>query len=216
MKRLFSFRALIGAVAAGVFASAGHAGVVPSIVFYDGNPLYVQSVVQSSDAGGAETGGPDTAYIVIDLASGPDVAWQYDFDNSSGPITAWQALNDIAAADGHLQISATFYPSFGNEWYVNNFQYGAVVGARNKWDFYTSSYNPADVSGSDLQGTTGWAGISAINTTDLTDGEILGGVDVYPSPPTPVLPETQAAVPEPASVWILLMGSGLLIRRRRR
>ncbi len=204
--RRFAFRSLFGAAVVIGFGSIARAGLVNSIVFYDGNPLYVQSVVGS---------GPDTAYAVLDLASGPNVAWQYNFDNSGGPVTAWTMLNDIATADPNLKISATFYPSFGNEWYVNNFQYGNAVGANNKWDFYTSSYSVADVSATDPQGTTGWTGIGAINTADLTDGEIFGGVDIYPHPPTPVLPETAAPVPEPAGLTLALFAGAALLRRRR-
>jgi hypothetical protein len=203
--RLFSLRACLGLSTLGLLSSGLQAGTVQPIVFNDGNPLYVQSVVGS---------GPDTAYLTIDLASGTDVSWQYNFDPTNGPVNGWQMLSDVSAADPELQISATYYPSFA-EHYVNNFQYGAVLGARNKWDFYTGSYNPANVSSSNPQGTSWTAGSTGIDQVNLSNNEQIGFVDVYPSPPLPVLSESLAAVPEPASLGLILLGSPLLMRRRR-
>jgi hypothetical protein len=193
----------ISAALLGVLGSTASGGTVPSITFNDGNPLYVQSVVGS---------GSNTAYLTINLPNGADPTWQYDF---SGTANGWQMLSDIAAADPELLVSATYYASFA-EHYVNNFQYGAELGTRNKWDFDTGSYSSANVSSGNVQGTT-WAGSSlGIDQVNLTNNELIGFVDVYPSPPLPVLSESAVGVPEPASVSILAIGAAGMLRRRRR
>jgi PEP-CTERM motif len=206
MKRRFSISALLSAAVVGVLGAGAQAGTVPGITFFDGNPLYVQSVVGS---------GPDVAYLSIDLASGTKVSWQYDFDNSSAPVDGWQMLTDIAAADPNLLVNATFFPSF-SEHLVNNFQYGAVAGVPSKWDFATGTYSSSNVSSTNPQGTTWVFPSVGIDQEDLSNDELIGWVDMTRPTPSPVMSESLAAVPEPASVSMLLMGTGLLIRRRRR
>jgi len=201
--RPFSIRALAGVAAVGVFSSAARAVQVNAIQFYDGNPLDVQSVVGA---------GPNTAYEVIDLASGTDLAWQYDF---SASVNGWQMLSAIAGADANLTVTATYYSSFA-EHLVNNFQYGYLNGNPNHWDFYTGSYSPEAVAASDPQGTSWTLSGTGIDQVNITSGEIIGWVDQTNPTPKPVLPETVTAVPEPAGVCILLMASALLLRRRRR
>jgi hypothetical protein len=185
------------------FGSTAYAVQIDSIVFYDGNPLNVQAVIGS---------GANTAYEVIDMASGPDLAWQYNFD---GSLNGWQMLTAIEAGDPNLTVTATYYSSFA-EHLVNNFQYGSITGVLNKWDFYTGSYNTGNVSSSDPQGTSWTLSGVGIDDVNITSGEIIGWVDQTKPTPQPVLPETVTTVPEPDSAGIVLVASGTLLRRRRR
>jgi hypothetical protein len=200
-------------------ASATKAGPVDSIQFFDGNALNIQGTYGS---------GADSAYLVVDFASGPDYAWQLNW-NPSTSVNGWQLMQDIAgqsilstsgtpgtttvsnpAGDPNLTLTAEFFSSF-NEHQILNMKYGSTSGV-NDWDFDTGTYNPANLSAADPQGIT-WkssgVGIDAIN---LSNNEFVGWVDVFPHPPTPVAPE--APVPEPASGVMLLISAGLLLRRR--
>jgi hypothetical protein len=199
-------------------ANASKAAPVDSITFNDGNVLNIQGTYGS---------GADTAYVVVDFPSGPELAWQFNW-NPSTPTDGWQMMEDIAGqsvlstqgvsgttnvsnptGDPNLTLTAEFFASF-SEHQILNMQYGSTSGV-NDWDFYTGAYNASNLSPTDNQGITWTSSGKGIDQISLTNNEWIGWVDIFPHPPTPVAPET--AVPEPASGVALLLSTALLLRR---
>jgi hypothetical protein len=195
---------------------------IDTIQFEDGNVFNIQGVFGS---------GTNTAYLDIDLYNaGVIAAWQFNWPTGT-TANAWQMVEDIAGqsvlstsgtagsttvtnttGDPNLTITATYYASF-SEHEILNAQYGTTTGNYNDWDFYTGTYNAANVSGANLQGMTWTSGKSGLDEINLTNGEFIGLVDIYPHPPLPTLAE----VPEPtATLPVVIMAGSWLARRTRR
>ena len=202
-----------------MFTSLSKAAPVDSIQFFDGNVLNIQGTYGS---------GSDSAYLVVDFPSGPDYAWELNW-NPATTVNGWQMMEDIAGqsvlstsgtpgttnvsnptGDPNFTVTAEFFSSF-NEHQITNMQYGSTVGV-NDWDFYTGSYNAANLSATDPQGIAWKSASAGIDEANLSNGELIGWVDIFPHPPNPVAPEI--AVPEPASGAMLLIMAALLLCRR--
>jgi hypothetical protein len=209
-------------LAAAIFCAAApaQASLISSIQFQDGNFLDVQGVFGSGD---------NTAYLAININGGANVAWQFNWPTGAN-VSGWQMMEDIAGqsilstsgvagtntvtnpdGDPDFTITATFYPSF-NGHFVTNMQDASSIGVANDWEFYNGTYSAANVSAANPQGMTWTLSNKGIDALTLTSGQFIGWVDVFPHPPTPVLPEI--ALPEPSAAILLLVGGALLARRR--
>jgi hypothetical protein len=213
--------------AAMILGAAHRASAAPidTIQFADGNVLNVQ---------GEYGAGADSAYLAVDFDNpsdlGADYAWQFNWVPGT-TVDGWQMLEAIAgnsnlstsgvsgtttvnnpSGDPNLTITAEFFGGTLNEHLVQNFQYGASIGNTAGWVFDTGSYSASAVSSSDPQGTS-WASAGVgIDEETLSNGELIGFVNITRKAPLPTLPET--AVPEPAG--ILAMVTPLLLCRRMR
>jgi hypothetical protein len=70
-----------------------------------------------------------------------------------------------------------------------------------------------------IQGTTWTSSRVGIDEVGLTNGELIGWVDVYPNPPKPILPETTpqgSILPEPCGALPLVIFSVRELKRPRR
>jgi hypothetical protein len=201
--------------------SAAWAIPVASVPFADGNVLNIVGVVGS---------GPDTAYLAVDFSNnspaGPSFAWQFNWtEDPSNPTTELQMLMAIPG------LTVVPDPTYGYD-FIDNFNYGTNTGSAVPFPPDASAYSYwASYVGQDVLGSVNW--VFAPNGADQQDlgylyddnGNLLAtGVEglIYgwtvngeyqTTNLTPDLPET--AVPEPASLSLLLMtGIGLLTRRR--
>jgi hypothetical protein len=186
---------------------AARALPIETIQFQDGNVLGVQGVFGS---------GSNTAYLEIDLNNAAvSYAWQFNW-NPGTSVNGWQMMEDIAGTsvlstnpatttttvtnrqgDPNLTLSATYYATYA-EHEIINVQFGSATGNNDDWDFYTGTFNAANVSSSDPQGMTWKFSGGGIDNLTLSNNEFLGFVDIYPHPPLPTLTE----VPEPTSVLL--------------
>jgi hypothetical protein len=194
---------------------------VAAVPFADGNVLDIVGVVGS---------GPDTAYLAVDFSNnsppGPSFAWQFNWtEDSSNPTTELQMLQAIPG------LTAVPDPTYGYD-FIDNFDYGTNTGSAVPFptDGSAYSYWTSDV-GQDVSGSVNWVyapygadeqdlGYLYDDNGDLLDTGVEGLIygwtingEYQTTNLTPDLPET--AVPEPASLSLLLMtGMGLLARRR--
>jgi hypothetical protein len=196
---------------------------VPSIQFPDGNVLNIQGVVGS---------GPNTAYLAIDFSNnappGPAFAWQYNYTSSA---TELDMLNAVGAADNALTVVPD--PTYGYD-FIDNFNYGANIGsadpfpASGSYSFWASDIGQYDSGSKSVNWVFAPDGADLLNLGDLYDdgGNLLAsGVEdlIYgwtingefqTTNLDPDLPET--AVPEPATLGLLVLAGASLLQFRRR
>jgi hypothetical protein len=219
--RKFTAAILIASAIFGAARSAS-ADYVKAIEFSGGEALDIQGVYGS---------GADSAYLAIDFdnpaSPGGDYAWQFNW-NPGTPVDGWQMLEAIAGnsiistspatstsdvpnpdGDPDLTVTATYYPAFA-EHLIEGLQYGPTTGTANSWDFYTGTYSDAAVSSANPQGTSWISPGVGIDEEDLTDGELIGFVNVARHAPTPTLPET--SVPAPATAGASALGTLIVLK----
>jgi len=162
--------------------------------------------------------GPFESFLVIDFAEtgGDAFAFSYLHD---GTKTSFDMLNDVSAAGGLVFDVQFFDFGTGPLPFVNNFSFGGQTGNP---DFFTGGGWRLEL-GTLNDPTVDWtsAGVGVAERL-LTDGSFDGWYNTFSNDNDPRVPlrpigsgAGAAAVPEPTSTVLCLIGVGALLRRRR-